>query len=387
MNTTTTPPPTGTSNTAPQGNKLRIAIVAALVIAGAGAAIWWTQHQSVTTEDAFVEGNIVAVTSQVGGVVTMIGGDTTDRVVAGSELVRLDDTDARLALSRAEAMLAKSVRQVRSQTASVGQAQANVRFRQVELRRAQADLANRLVLQESGAVSGEDARHAKDAVESAHASVQLATQQLAASQALVDRTAIESHPDVLAAAAQVRDAFVALNRTRVPAPVGGMVSKRNVQVGQRIAPGVTMMSVVPLDQIWVNANFKESQLRHIRPGQPVTLTADIYGDEVSYRGTVVGQDAGTGSAFSLMPAQNATGNWIKVVQRVPVRIALDAAEVARHPLQLGLSMQVTVDTAKRDGDRLTPAGRTPGHRYETDVFSQDLANADALVHRVIDANR
>ncbi|MCR8713103.1 HlyD family efflux transporter periplasmic adaptor subunit [Stenotrophomonas indicatrix] len=367
--------------------RFRRAVLAVSVIAIAAAAVFLAFEERVTTEDAFVEGNVVAVTSQVGGVVTSISNDSTEHVLAGAELIRLDDTDARLALGRAEAMLARSVRQVRSQTANVGQARANLRGRQVELRRAQVDLRNRLALQPIGAVSGEEAQHAKDDVERAEASAELALQQLNAGLALIDGFPIEQHPDVLAAAANVREAFVALRRTRVPAPVGGILAKRSVQIGQRVSAGVAMMSIVPLDQIWVSANFKESQLRHIRSGQPVTLKADVYGAEVTYSGTVIGQDAGTGSAFALLPAQNATGNWIKVVQRVPVRISLDAAEVARHPLQLGLSMRVTIDTSSRDGLRLQPMPGETHPRYVTNVFAQDVANADELVNRIITTNR
>jgi membrane fusion protein (multidrug efflux system) len=214
----------------------------------------------------------------------------------------------------------------------------------------------------------------------------VAAQQIVGSSALVDRTTIATNPEVLVASSKVRDAWIAVYRTDVPAPVTGMVTKRNVQLGQKIAPGMALMSVVPLDRLWVNANFKESQLRHIRIGQKVELAADVYGDAVIYHGTVVGQDAGTGSAFSLLPAQNATGNWIKVVQRVPVRIALDPQEVAKHPLQLGLSMKAVVSTRQRDGSRLVAPGPS-GHGYHTDVFAHGLANADAVVARIIAANQ
>ena len=360
---------------------------ALLVLAALAIAIWWfvAGQYRESTEDAYVEGNVVAVTAQVGGVVTAIRADDTDYVAAGHPLVQLDDTDARLALARAKAQLARTVRQVRAQYAAVGQTRANLELRQVGLARARADLAHRRELLASGAISGEEVRHAEQAERAASAALGVARQQLAASRALVDRGSIASNPEVQAAASQVRDAYVALRRTQVPAPVSGMVTRRNVQLGQRIAPGVPLMAVVPLDHLWVEADFKESQLAHIRVGQPVTLTADVYGGEVSYRGTVIGQAPGTGSAFSLLPAQNATGNWIKVVQRVPVRIALDAREVAAHPLQVGLSMRVTVATRERRGGRLVAAGAAP-HGYHTGVFAHQLADADALVARVIQAN-
>jgi membrane fusion protein (multidrug efflux system) len=368
-----------------RGPLLGVAVAVVVVI---GVASWWLlagQYRE-TTEDAYVDGNVVAVTAQVGGVVTAIGADDTDYVSAGSNVVKLDDTDARLALARAKAQLARSVRQVRAQYAKVGQSRANLQLREVQLARAKADLARRRELLDGGAISGEEVKHAGDAVRAATAALAVATQQVAGSSALVDRASIATNPEVLAASSQVRDAWIAVYRTDVPAPVTGMVTKRNVQLGQKIVPGMALMSVVPLDHLWVNANFKESQLRHIRIGQKVELVADVYGDAVIYHGTVVGQEAGTGSAFSLLPAQNATGNWIKVVQRVPVRIALDPEEVAKHPLQLGLSMKAVVSTRQRDGQRLVAPGSS-GHGYHTDVFVHELASADAVVARIIAANR
>jgi membrane fusion protein (multidrug efflux system) len=362
--------------------------IAVVVLALIAVALWWllTGQYRETTEDAYVDGNVVAVTAQVSGVVTAIAADNTDYVDAGSNVVKLDDTDARLALARAEAQLARTVRQVRAQYANVGQTRANLQLREIELVKAKADLAHRRDLLASGAISGEEVRHAEDAVHAATAGLGVARQQLAASSALIDRSSIATNPDVLAASSRVRDAWIAVYRTDVPAPVSGMVTKRNVQLGQKINPGVSLMSVVPLDHLWVNANFKEDQLRHIRIGQKVDLVADVYGDEVVYRGSVVGQEPGTGSAFSLLPAQNATGNWIKVVQRVPIRIALDPQQVAKHPLQLGLSMKVSVATRNRDGSRLVM--RDSGdHGYRTDVFAHELASADAAVDKIIAANQ
>ncbi|WP_266159453.1 HlyD family efflux transporter periplasmic adaptor subunit [Dyella silvatica] len=361
---------------------------AMLALCVVGAAIYWAAagRYRESTEDAYVDGNVVSVTSQVSGVVTAIGADNTDFVDAGTIMVKLDDIDASLALSRAEAQLARTVRQVRVQYAMAEQARANLELRRVELGKAKADLIRRQALVASGAISGEEVKHAEEAIRTATAGLGVASQQLAGSEALIDRTSIASHPEVLTAASQVRDAYVAAYRTAVPAPVTGLVTKRNVQVGQKINPGMPLMSVVPLDHLWVNANFKESQLRHIRMGQPVTLIADVYGSDVVYRGTVVGQDAGTGSAFSLLPAQNATGNWIKVVQRVPIRIALDSQQIAQHPLQLGLSMKVSVDTGQRHGSRLMTHG-SPGHGYQTDVFAHELASADALVDKIIATNQ
>ncbi len=374
----------------PAGEKRRRTLLTAALIgalAAGGYAFYWspaTQREEIT-EDAYVEGNIVQVTSQVTGTVVAIGADNADRVTAGQSLVKLNPLDAQLALERSEAMLGKTVRQVLGQYALASQMRANVALRRAELSKVQADMDRRAGLARSGAVSGEDVGHASEAVHVASAALQSAEQQYAASQAYVDGTTVATHPDVLSAASQVKEAYIAAARAVVPAPVAGIVARRNVQVGQRVAAGSSMMSIIPLESLWVTANFKESQLRHIHAGQPVMLTADAYGRQVTYRGKVIGQEAGTGSAFSLMPAQNATGNWIKVVQRLPVRIALDANQVRANPLQLGLSMRVSVDTSKRDGVRFaTP--NDPAHGYETGVFAQEGKDAAALVTHIIATN-
>ncbi|WP_434033056.1 efflux RND transporter periplasmic adaptor subunit [Cupriavidus sp. a3] len=369
----------------PRGRRIVAGILAAVCLAVAtGCWVQYQRHQ-VSTENAYVEGNVVQVTSQVGGVVTAILADNTDMVESGKTLIELNGVDAQLALSAAQAQLARTVRQVRGQFAAAGQDRANVELRSVDLARAQEDLERRTALAASGAISGEELIHARQAVRTAKASLAMATEQLKRNQALVERTSVDSHPDVQAAAAQVRNASIALSRTRIPAPTAGVVTKRSVQVGQRVSAGVPLMSVVPLHRLWVTANLKESQLRDVRLGQAVTLTTDLYGDDVVFHGRVVGQDAGTGSAFALLPAQNATGNWIKVVQRVPVRIALTPAEIAAHPLQIGLSMKVSIDTSVRDGKRLVAADGESGN-YRTTVFADELARADEVVRRIVEAN-
>lgn len=383
---TATPP--NAAGPAPRRNRLLAAgLAGALLLAAAGYGAYWSSHLQYreVTEDAYVEGNLVQVTTQITGTVTAIGADNTDRVAAGKELVRLNAVDSRLAFERSAALLAKTVRQVRAQYASAAQMQANADLRRAELSKVQSDFDRRALLADSGAISGEDLAHAREAVRSAQAALASSEQQFEANHAHVDSTSIATHPDVMGAAAQLKEAHVAMARTSVPAPVSGIVAKRNVQVGQRVAAGAVLMAIVPVDTVWVTANFKESQLRHIRSGQPVTLTADAYGRDVVYHGAVVGEEAGTGNAFSLMPAQNATGNWIKVVQRVPVRIALDPRELARHPLQLGLSMRVSVDTHKRDWPRLA-AGRAAAQSYRTGVFERESGAADRLVAEIIAAN-
>ena len=310
---------------------------------------------------------------------------TTQVVKAGAPLVRLDQADAKVALDQAEAQLAKTVREVRSLFATSAQLQATVAMRQSDLDRANEDFARRERLASSGAISGEERQHARDAYDSAKAALLAAQQQLEANRARVDRTTVDNHPDVRNASARVRDTYLTYSRTTLPSPVGGFVAKRAVQLGQRVSPGTPLMAIVPLDQVWVDANFKEPQLAAMRLGQPVTLRADLYGGKVRYHGTVSGFGAGTGSAFALLPAQNATGNWIKIVQRVPVRVALDPHELAAHPLQIGLSMQVEVDTHDRGGERL-PQLVQSARAYATDVFGSVDATADERVKTIIADN-
>jgi membrane fusion protein, multidrug efflux system len=327
----------------------------------------------------------VQITPQISGTVVSIAVDDTQFVKAGQPLVRLDQADAKVALDQAEAQLAKTVREVRNLFATTAQLQAAVQLRQTDLSQAQADLARRVQLGKSGAVSGEELQHARDAVKGAESALLAAQQQLAANRARVDRTTLEDHPDVRNAAAAVRNAYLNYARTTLPAPVSGFVARRNVQLGQRVSPGAPLMAVVPLDQVWVDANFKEPQLAGMRVGQPVTLTADLYGNNIRYHGKVVGFGAGTGSAFSLLPAQNATGNWIKIVQRVPVRVALDAREVAEHPLQIGLTMKAVVNVRDESGVRL-PQLASNNVAYTTDVFQSTDVSADARVQAIIVAN-
>jgi membrane fusion protein, multidrug efflux system len=366
-----------------------LAIVAgAVLIAGLAYGAYWAQvlRYRQSTDDAYVGGNVVQITPQIYGTVVGIGADDTQFVKAGQTLVRLDQADARVALDQAEAQLARTVRDVRNLFATTSQLGANVQARQTELNAAQSDLARRQRLGASGAVSGEELQHATDAVKAAQAGLLAAQQQLAANRARVDNTTIEDHPQVRDAAAAVRNAYLTLARTELPAPVSGFIARRNVQLGQRVSPGTPLMAVVPLEQVWVDANFKEPQLARMRVGQPVRLTADLYGTRVVYHGTVAGFGAGTGAAFSLLPAQNATGNWIKIVQRVPVRIALDPRELAAHPLQIGLSMKADVEVrGVASGPRLQQlVSQAPG--LSTEVFASGDARADARVQEIIAAN-
>lgn len=369
-------------------------LLLSLVLAGfAAVAIgvggWWlaSGRYYESTDDAYVGGNLVQVTPQVAGTVLAIRADDTDFVNSGQTLVELDKADSRVTLDRAEAQLAKTVRSVRNLIATDAQLQANVEVRSTELARAREDFArrSRLETEVPGAVAAEELQHARDAVATASAALDSARRQLAAQRTLTDHTTVETHPDVHEAAAKVREAYLTYARTALPAPVSGFVARRAVQVGQRVNPGAVLMTVVPLDQVWVDANFKEGQLPNLRAGQPVKVLADAYGSAVTYHGKLAGFGAGTGSAFALLPAQNATGNWIKVVQRVPVRIALDPAELRLHPLQIGLSMEVEVDTHDRGGERLPKIARSAA-AYETQAFASMDDLAERRVAEIIAAN-
>lgn len=365
-----------------------------------GYGLWWWLYGShyESTDDAYVHGNLVQVTPQVSGIVVSIAADDTQRVNSGQSLIQLDATDADIALKQASAQLAQAVRQVRTRyvqndalQADVNVKQANVTQARAELSRARSDLTRRQSLSRNGGVSGEELQHAQNALHRAEAglaqtlaALEAAKATLATNHALTQGTDVANHPDVQHAAALVRNAWLARARTALPAPVGGIVARRNVQVGQKVAVGAPLMSIVALDELWVEANFKENQLRRMRVGQPVTLEADLYGSAVTYHGVITGLDAGTGSAFALLPAQNASGNWIKVVQRVPVRIGLDPEELAKHPLRIGLSMNVTVDISDDDQPHAHPAPAEPLLR--TDALKTDPAQGEALVERIIQDN-
>ena len=398
-------PPAATSAPALVGNPKRkralTALASVLVVAGLGWAAYEylvTSHYE-STDNAYVQGNVIQITPQIGGTVMAIMADDTDFVKAGQPLVQLDPADAKVALDQAEAALAQAVRQVRTLYANNGTLQAQIALRnadvikaQSDIARASDDLARRQSLTGNGAVSKEELGHAesqltsaKSAMTAAQAGVVAAREQLVSNQALTDGTTIEQHPSVLVAAAKLREAFLATQRAALPAPVDGYVAKRTVQLGQRVAAGTPMMSIIPLKNVWVDANFKEVQLRNIRIGQPVTLVADLYGKKVEYKGTVAGLGVGTGAAFSLLPAQNATGNWIKVVQRVPVRITLDAKQIEANPLRVGLSMDAEVDVSNKAGKMLADAPRSAS-LAEVHAYAGPSDAADKDVRRVIAAN-
>ncbi|SAL66778.1 secretion protein HlyD family protein [Caballeronia peredens] len=360
-------------------------IVLVIIIAAVAYGLYYFLvarfHES--TDDAYVNGNVVQITPQVVGTVISVNADDTQTVKVGDPLVALDPADSKVALDQAEANLAQTVRQVRTFFVNNNQYEAQIALRRSDLQRAQDDLKRRMTVAQTGAVSQEEISHARDAVRGAQASLDAAEQELASNRSLTANTTIADHPNVLAAAAKVRDSYINFARNTLPAPVTGYVAKRSVQVGQRVSPGNPLMAIVPLNAVWVDANFKEVQLKHMRLGQPVELTADLYGSGVVFHGKVIGFSAGTGSAFSLLPAQNATGNWIKVVQRLPVRIELDPKELQEHPLRIGLSMNVDVTIKNEQGGQLANAQNTV---YQTNVFDNYGAQADQEIARIIQQN-
>ena len=357
-----------------------------VVVAAIGYAAYYlviSRHHEVT-DDAYVAGNLVQITPQVSGSVIQINADETQIVQAGDPIIKLDPADAKVELTKAEAALAQAVQQVSTLYVNNGVYQAQIEQRQADLARVEDDLRRRTSVGDAGAVSAEDVAHARDAVNVAKAALQMAQRQLVSNRAQTGKTSVAEHPNVASAGARVRDAYLADARTTLPAPVTGYVAKRSVQLGQRVAPGTPLMAIVPLDGVWVEANLKENQIKFVRIGQPVMLNADVYGSGIVYHGKVIGFSAGTGSAFSVLPAQNATGNWIKVVQRLPVRIQLDPAELRAHPLRIGLSMQVDVDIRDQSGSQLSTATQTS---YRTHVYDAYAKQADQEIAQIIDKNR
>jgi membrane fusion protein (multidrug efflux system) len=372
-------------------DKKRKTVLAGITLLFIAAGIAYAAYYKIVlsreqeTDNAYVGGNLVNLSSQVTGNVAEIRADETQMVQAGATLIKLDSADADVALGQAEARLGAAVRQQRQRYADVAQYDATVAQRKLQLKEAEDDLARRKPLAADHTVSGEEVEHARQAVDNARAAIAVAARQADAAKAGVAGVAVAQHPSVLAAKADYQQAWLAARRNTIVAPVSGYVAKRSVQIGARATPGTSLLSIVPLDQLWVDANFKESELRNIRVGQPARIEADMYGGKVEFHGKVVGLSAGTGSAFSLLPAQNASGNWIKVVQRLPVRIALDPKELAAHPLRIGLSTTVTVDISKTDGPVLgAPMPQAPV--YTTQALAQPLQQAASAADAIIARN-
>jgi membrane fusion protein, multidrug efflux system len=365
---------------------LLIVTAAFVVVAVAATAYWWLFVRNYEdTDDAYVAGDLVNVSSQVSGTVVSIDADETDFVREGQELIRLDDTDARIALEESEEQLAKVVRQVHTVFTSRDELNAVLAQRRADLSRAHADLQRRKSLGVSGAVSAEEISHAQDTLNAAQQAFIAAEKNLAGGTALLGRTGVSDNPDVQVAATAVERAWLTLRRTSIHAPVSGYIAKRPAQLGERTASGNPLLSIVPLDRLRVEANFKEVQLNRMRIGQPVKIVADLYGGRVEYKGTVAGLGLGTGAAFALLPAQNATGNWIKVVQRVPVRVALDPADLAAHPLRIGLSTRATVDVSHDSGPQLALMPRQEPV-LNTNIYAIDKSEITARIAQIIAEN-
>ena len=374
---------------APSGKRRRVLLIIAAVFIAIGVAwaVYWVLvlSQRERTDDAYVNGNKVVISTQVAGTVVAVLTDDTQQVEAGQVLVKLDPIDAETALAQSAGALGRAVRQVRQEKLTADQTDSLISTRRLELARAEADLAKREPLLADSAIAPEEVRHGREAVQLARAALTQAERQSTASHALVDGSRIEDNPSVLEAKAAFRDAWITAQRNGVVAPVAGYVAERSVQLGQHVAAGQALMTVIPLGRLWVDANFKEVQLRHIRIGQPAEVRSDLYGGEFIYHGRVQGMSAGTGAAFALLPAQNASGNWIKVVQRVPVRIAIDPADLAKSPLRVGLSATVTVDTTHRDGAVL--AARSADQPVgDTTVYDRNLSQANAEAEAVVRRN-
>lgn len=349
--------------------------------------IYWflvlRHHQS--TDNAYIAGNQIQIMSQVAGSVMTVNAENTDFVKSGTVLVKLDTKDAILALEKAKTNLANSVRQTHQHMINSRQFQANISLRRSELNKLQQDLQRREILGQSKVIGKEELQHAREAVTSAKAALDVAIEQFNANQAIVLDSPLDKQPSVLQAATELRNAWLTLKRTQIVTPIDGYVSRRSVQVGARITPATPLMAVVPTDNMWVDANFKETQLADIRIGQPAKITTDFYGKNIVYQGRVEGLDMGTGSAFSLLPAQNASGNWIKIVQRLPVRITIDAEQLKKYPLRIGLSSQVTVDTSNKNGLMLALKTREKP-AYHTNAFKIDMAPVDQFVTDIINNN-
>ncbi|KGT89246.1 multidrug transporter [Erwinia typographi] len=357
------------------------------ILIGVAYLVYWfmvLRHYE-ETDDAYVAGNQAQVMAQVSGSVNKVWFDNTDYVQKGDVLVTLDKTDAQQAFEKAQTALATTVRQTHQLIINGKQYQASIELQKTALEQAQADLKRREPLGAANLIGREDLQHARDAVATAKAQLDVATQQYNANQAMILNTSLENQPAVKQSASDLRDAWLALERTEVVSPIDGYISRRSVQVGSQISSTTPLLAIVPADNLWIDANFKETQLAGVRIGQPATVISDIYGNDVVYHGKVVGLDMGTGSAFSLLPAQNATGNWIKVVQRLPVRIELDPKEVAKHPLRIGLSTLVSVDTQNTDGGVLATSVRS-SPAYETNALALDLAPANQMIAEIIRAN-
>ena len=378
---------TSSNNKSQQRKKgLSIFILLLLLISIGSVAYWYFFIKGFEeTEDAYVSGNQVMVSAQVAGNISKINVDNMDPVQAGNVLLELDDTNAKLSFEQAKSNLANAVRQVSQLNYTVKQLKSAVRANEITLAQAQGNLNRRVQLVKDGAIDKESFQHAKEAVELAKANLTTSQNQLEANQALLLDGPLSEQPQIQSAVSNLKQAWLNLERTKIRSPIKGYVARRNAQVGQAVSVGGALMAVVTTDQMWLDANFKETQLTHMRIGQPVEIHFDLYGKDKTFNGKVVGIEMGTGSAFSLLPTQNATGNWIKVVQRVPVRIQLDPQQLAENPLRIGLSATVKVNVSDSKGETLrdqAPATTL----YSTNVLQYDESAVNNLIESIIRDN-
>mgnify|MGYP000400698860 FL=1 len=378
---------TSSNNKSQQRKKgLSIFILLLLLIAIGSAAYWFFFIKGFEeTEDAYVSGNQVMVSSQVAGNISKINVDNMDPVQAGDVLLELDDTNAKLSFEQAKSNLANAVRQISQLNYTVKQLKSAVRANEITLAQAQGNLNRRVQLVKDGAIDKESFQHAKEAVELAKANLATSQNQLEANQALLLDGPLSEQPQIQSAVSNLKQAWLNLERTKIRSPIKGYVARRNAQVGQAVSVGGALMAVVTTDQMWLDANFKETQLTHMRIGQPVEIHFDLYGKDKTFNGKVVGIEMGTGSAFSLLPTQNATGNWIKVVQRVPVRIQLDPQQLAENPLRIGLSATVKVNVTDSQGETLRNQARTTT-LYSTNALQYDESAVNNLIESIIRDN-
>ena len=362
---------------------IALAVIVVAVLLGVYYAVYVKNH--VTTDDAYVNGNLVSLTPQVSGTVVAINTDETQYVKRGQVLVQLDQRDAQIALAQAKANLGETVREVSQVFANERRDAALVSAERTQLNQSNEDLTRDLSLKTVHGVSLEDLEHDENAVFSARAALQQAQATLASTQAEIAGTTPATHPRVLQAEANLRAAWLELTRTRVLAPVSGYVVRRSVELGAQVSPSTDMLDIVPVTSMWIDANFKENQLGDLRIGQPAEVSVDMYGSHVQYHGRVLGLTAGTGSALAVLPTQNASGNWIKIVQRLPVRIGLDPAELARHPLFLGLSANIDVSVRNLSGSALSQAPAWPAAQ-STDVYADQDSGADRIISDILSAN-
>ena len=379
--------PTSLNNKSQQRKKgLSIFILLLLLISIGSAAYWYFFIKGFEeTEDAYVSGNQVMVSAQVAGNISKINVDNMDPVQAGNVLLELDDTNAKLSFEQAKSNLANAVRQVSQLNYTVKQLKSAVRANEITLAQAQGNLNRRVQLVKDGAIDKESFQHAKEAVELAKANLTTSQNQLEANQALLLDGPLSEQPQIQSAVSNLKQAWLNLERTKIRSPIKGYVARRNAQVGQAVSVGGALMAVVTTDQMWLDANFKETQLTHMRIGQPVEIHFDLYGKDKTFNGKVVGIEMGTGSAFSLLPTQNATGNWIKVVQRVPVRIQLDPQQLTENPLRIGLSATVKVNVSDSQGETLR--NQAPSTTlYSTNVLQYDESAVNNLIESIIRDN-